>query len=109
MYAKALRAEKIGYKNLNSDKNGVSFNIREMADLEQAKKLIIDSSPFYEVHSENGNVQVYFTENMVKQKKFELVNQSIEIIRRRVDEDGTKEPIIQKQGIRSYCVASSGS
>ena len=50
------------------------------------------------VKNNNGKIIVYFTEEFIKQSVTSAVNQSLEIVRRRIDELGTKEPSIQKQG-----------
>ncbi len=38
-----------------------------------------------------------------------MVDQSIEIVRRRIDELGTKEPVIQRQGSRSNRCTAAGA
>lgn len=94
----ALRTDKVGYRNLSADSTGISFDIRDIEEIEKAQKIIIDSSPFYEVMESSGKIKVKFQSSYLNQKRTELVNQSIEVIRRRVDPDGTTEPIIQRQG-----------
>ncbi len=42
--------------------------------------------------------EVYFSDQELADIKQNLIKQSIEIMRRRVDESGTKEPTIQAQG-----------
>ena len=44
-------------------------------------------------------INILFSDEKVKNIKDTSVNQSIEVIRRRVDEYGTKEPTIQRQGV----------
>jgi len=46
----------------------------------------------------NGNYEVGFTDNAYRAKKLQLLEQSIQIVNRRVNETGTREPIIQRQG-----------
>lgn len=43
-------------------------------------------------------IKIYFSKEYLLETDRKLVNQSIEIIRKRIDEFGTKEPTIQKQG-----------
>lgn len=95
---KALRAEKIGYRKLSSDESSVSFELRDPEDLAEAQKAINTVADVFEIVVEENLVRVNYAEGYVFERKRELVNQSIEVIRRRVDEDGTKEPIIQRQG-----------
>jgi preprotein translocase subunit SecD len=39
-----------------------------------------------------------FTDELVKHLKKDALNQSVEIVRKRVDQLGTKEPTIQQKG-----------
>ncbi len=47
---------------------------------------------------EDGKIDVSLTEAGVEKRMTALVSQSIEVIRKRIDELGTTEPIIQRQG-----------
>ncbi len=46
----------------------------------------------------NSHYEVGFTAASFKAKKLQLLDQSMEIVNRRVNETGTREPIIQRQG-----------
>ena len=46
----------------------------------------------------NGSYEVTFSENAFNAKKLQLLEQSMQIVNRRVNETGTREPIIQRQG-----------
>src|SRR5205807_2004177 len=48
--------------------------------------------------SPDGQVTLRYSEQAIRAMKRAMVDQSIEIVRRRVDETGTKEPTIQRQG-----------
>lgn len=50
------------------------------------------------IETDGNTVTVHYTEMEVANFKKQAIAQSIEIIRRRIDETGTKEPIIQTQG-----------
>ena len=59
--------------------------------------------------SANGNViEARLSEQARLQRTISAVSQSIEIIRRRIDELGTREPIIQRQGERRILVQAPG-
>ena len=92
-----LRSQKIGYLNLNPSKNTVLFALREKEQADLAKK-IIGRNKDLRVEINEDKFVVSYTEDYIADTKKKLVDQSIEIVRRRVDEHGTKEPIIQKQG-----------
>ena len=46
----------------------------------------------------SGKIEASFDEPALKEMKKNVIEQSIEIVRRRVDETGTREPDIQRQG-----------
>ena len=50
------------------------------------------------VTSKDNKLNLSFTDQYIIDTNNQTVEQSIEVIRKRVDESGTKEPIIQKQG-----------
>lgn len=94
---KSLRQEKIGYLNLRASANSVSFNVKE-ADLTDKVKTLIGKNRDLALNIDGDKFFVSYSEEYLKNLKSKLIEQSIEIIRRRVDETGTKEPIIQRQG-----------
>lgn len=47
---------------------------------------------------DDGEIVIRYTDVALNQMKAKVVDQSIEIVRRRIDELGTKEPVIQRQG-----------
>ncbi|SVB74478.1 uncharacterized protein METZ01_LOCUS227332, partial [marine metagenome] len=50
------------------------------------------------IENNNDLINISFTDEFIKQAVSNAVNQSLEIVRRRIDELGTKEPSIQRQG-----------
>ncbi len=78
--------------------NKIVFNITNEDEKQNAKKLIRKLSKQVEISEDNGQFQVYFSDGELKNIKQNLIKQSIEIVRRRVDENGTKEPTIIAQG-----------
>lgn len=97
----SLRKEKVGYTalGLNSDKQSLSFVLRDKEQLDAIKKLISRTIPGAMITSDSeGRINVALTEDLINAKLKSALEQSIEVIRRRVDETGTKEPLIQRQG-----------
>ena len=78
--------------------NKIVFNITNEDEKQNAKKLIRKLSKQVEISEDNGQFQVYFSDGELKNIKQNLIKQSIEIVRRRIDENGTKEPTIIAQG-----------
>ena len=57
---------------------------------------------------ENNKIKVSFDEQEKRKIDNQTMDQSLEIIRRRVDEAGTREPTIQKQGSRRILIQVPG-
>ena len=86
---KSLYEEKIGYKNFEISQNSPSFEIREPKDAKKVKKILKNKSVEYNQNGEIFTLDIS-AENLEKIQK-QVVEQSIEIIRKRVDEMGNKE------------------
>jgi len=78
--------------------NKVVFSLVEEEQEKLAKKLIKKISKDAEIDENSGQFEVYFSDQKLTEMRQNLIKQSIEIVRRRIDESGTKEPIIQAQG-----------
>lgn len=87
----------------------VTFRTLDPADAERAAQLVQISDPTAVVSvNESGVITVGFTEEDEEQLRLSILTQTIEIIRRRVDALGTKEPIIQRQGENRIVVQVPG-
>ncbi len=94
-----LRGKKIYYTGLhvkNNDK--VVFTLRNATDGDAAYSLLREMSKDITVSDDNATFTVMFTDSYAKELRSRVMEQSIEIVRRRIDETGTKEPSIQRQG-----------
>jgi len=67
----------------------------------------VDSAMLVEA-SEDGTFRLRFTEQAAIDIQRRAVEQSIEIVRRRIDETGTREPLIQRQGADRILVQLPG-
>ncbi len=77
----------------------VKFRTLDPAQAEQAANLISGSdSEAVVTVGDGGEITVGFTEADEADLRDTIMLQSVEIIRRRIDELGTKEPLIQRQG-----------
>lgn len=95
---KELRSEKIGYLNIGTVQNGVTFQLRDANDLEKARKIARNLDDGLYVEVTDSTLVARYSDQAFQELKSQAIAQSIEIIRRRVDETGTREPIIQRQG-----------
>ncbi len=94
-----LREDKIRYQNLKAGADSVKVKIENANSRSQA------INKFYKVdeglvitEEDDGTVVIAYSDTALNQLKAKVVDQSIEIVRRRIDELGTKEPVIQRQG-----------
>ncbi len=95
----ALLTEKIGYKDLSVQDNAIVFTISDQSRIDDARTALakIDQALTVDI-GPNGAGKIQFSSQATDQRRSQDIEQSIEIIRRRIDETGTKEPTIQQQG-----------
>lgn len=99
----ALRSKKIGYTGLGMDRkrSAVVFTLKDTNDVDAARDVLaqMDESQQWTVESEEqGRMYVQFTPVATAAMMKQILEQSIEVVRSRVDETGTREPTIQQQG-----------
>ncbi len=93
-----LRKERITYGNLKAHNDKITFSINNDTHIEKAEKLVKKNKDL-KLTIQNNLFTVNYTEEYLRDMKTKLIDQSREIIRRRVDESGTREPIIQSHGL----------
>lgn len=97
----ALRQAQVGYLDLAVEENGVAFTVRDPGQLDLGRETVrkVDPQELETAVRDGNRVSVKYTDAAIRAKTNQAVEQSIEIVRRRVDETGTKEPSIQRQGL----------
>lgn len=94
-----FRAEKIGYRGLSVSENKVLFSLREDAAGTDVFPLLDQVSPDLAIEQKDAtSYAVTFNDKWMQQSRQQVLEQSLQIVDRRVNETGTKEPIIQRQG-----------
>jgi len=94
-----LRENKIGYRRLDDvEGGGVRIQLRDEADIDAARKLVRALDNTLEVNVEGNQIIGSFSDEAIREIQSQTIDQSIEIVRRRIDETGTREPVIQRQG-----------
>ena len=105
----ALRDAKIGYTGLNVEGDAIVFTIRDTDRIEDARQALAKIDPELNVDiGSDGAGTMKFSQIATETRRRQAVEQSIEIIRRRIDETGTKEPTIQREGTDRILVQLPG-
>ncbi len=104
--SKKLRSEKISYSNFKTTDKEIIFDVKD-TDKNQVIKLLNSSelnisisgnNKEYLVSSNQKSINLEFTQAFFDQVKKNSIEQSLEVIRNRIDQIGTKEPNIISQG-----------
>ncbi len=107
----SLREHKIRYQDLKSSDKGVFVKISDYAVRDKAKEAFRKLDQGLEVTDDangEGLVTITYSEQALTALKYQVIDQSIGIVRRRIDELGTKEPSIQGQGTDRILVQLPG-
>ncbi|OXT00217.1 protein translocase subunit SecDF [Notoacmeibacter marinus] len=108
----ALRGERIGYTGLALNGNAVQLRLRDSSQMDAAREALSDTlapisaglfsgGQLTEVEMEegqNGLIRLSLTDQGLTYRVSSALTQSVEVVGRRVNELGTTEPIIQRQG-----------
>ena len=94
-----LREEKI-LPRVSKLKDGLRLKLRNKDEAKSAEKILRNQGMVLEIIStdDGKTLEARFGEAELKSIQDQTIEQSIEIVRRRVDETGTREPVIQRQG-----------
>ncbi len=117
----AMREEKIAITGLGAQGNSIQFRLVDPTQADKAetklKSLIqnlagsLISTPVYDISIErgdNGAFKVSLTDQGIAFRTQRAIDQSIEVIRRRVDQMGTTEPTITRQGANNILLQVPG-
>jgi len=104
-----LRKARVGYTDLGLDDNTAVFRVRDSEAIERTRQIVRDLATDLLIEvSEDGAFRISFTPLALDERRRNVVAQSIEIVRRRIDETGTREPSIQRQGDERILVQLPG-
>ncbi|MEM7692874.1 MAG: protein translocase subunit SecD [Pseudomonadota bacterium] len=120
--ASLRQSPRIGYTGLGVVDGGVQVRIRDAAQLDEARERLeplenpltqnlFGGAPTYEfdlTEGDNGVLRFDFTSTGLSERIRSIVDQSIEVVRRRIDELGTTEPNIQREGEDRILVEAPG-
>ena len=109
-----LRPARVGYRDLGVHGDAVTLTLIDPANTEQALDLLKSLNPkplskeVQLVAGEGGRIDVRLSDSMVRDLQDSALRQSLEIVRRRIDAIGTREPTIQRQGDNRILVQVPG-
>ena len=113
---------RIGYTGLGVVDGGVQVRIRDAAEFDDARQRLSEltnpltqnlfggqaTEEFALSEGSNNVLRLDFTSEGLSQRIASIVDQSIEVVRRRIDELGTTEPNIQREGEDRILVEAPG-
>ena len=97
----SMRNQRVAVTNLqvNTEGTGVSFRVRDTPDLAKAREAVRELDRTAQLATQPDNtIVVSFDPRELAEQRRRTLSQSLEIVRRRIDALGTKEPSIQAQG-----------
>ncbi len=105
----ALREEGIGYLDITNTGESIRFTLRrDTLEGRSLQTIMWKLDQGLEVEEDGDTIRVSYSSQAIKKRRTELLEQSIEIVNRRVNETGTTEPIIQRQGDNRIIVQVPG-
>ena len=109
-----LRSRRIGYRNLGVRGQAVTLTLTDPGQMETARDILGELNansldPEIEIESQGSDrLTLRLTDSAARDLRDTAVRQSLEIVRRRIDEVGTREPTIQRQGENRILVQVPG-
>jgi preprotein translocase subunit SecD len=92
-------AAKVGYTDLRADSNRVIFTVRDLDRIKDARDIVTKIDPDLDVQiATNGAASLTSNEIALVKRRSDVIDRSLAIVRRRIDELGTKEPTVQREG-----------
>ena len=89
----------IGYTELGVTGNQITLKLRDSTQASAVTDIVTKVDSTLQQNSDGaGGITIQFTEQALLARERSAIAQSIEIIRRRIDETGTKEPTIESEG-----------
>jgi preprotein translocase subunit SecD len=104
----SLKDLKIAYTSLQKNDGGITFSLANKDDFAKIRTQILGFDKNLVLENKNGFVSVLITEESIKTQLREVVESSLEIVRRRIDQLGTNEPSIKVQGYKQIVVELPG-
>tara|TARA_B100000676_G_scaffold299725_1_gene344446 strand:- start:367 stop:1938 length:1572 start_codon:yes stop_codon:yes gene_type:complete len=106
----ALRkSPNIGYRNLGLIRNGITVNILKDKDILEAKERLKGVGNQMVLEKDGNNFRLKYSEEQLRERRSNILEQAITILNIRVNELGLTEPSIQRQGVDRILVQAPGA
>lgn len=95
-----MREEKIRYRGVRRDSNGIHISFRKTENLDDVETLLerqFKQMDFI-IDEDNFSIDAKLTDSAIRDEKKSALQQNIITLRNRVNELGVAEPVIQQQG-----------
>ena len=104
----SLRDAHIGYAGLALAAGAVHFRLTDPTQADKAQAVLRQMDSDLDVSESGGAFILKMTDAKIAERERAAMDQSIEIVRRRIDETGTREPTIERQGDNRIIVELPG-
>ncbi len=110
-YNDFIKENQLSKRSVTAIERGVRIVMENAEDVQAVKSMIRRSDPrLYIVADDDGvTLDVTMDDSYVKEVHDQVIAQVIEVVRRRIDEMGTNEPVIQRQGDNRVVVQVPGA
>ncbi len=106
---RSLRDARIGYRGLGVRGNAVVFTLRDAGDVGRARQLMAERDNLVTVEIDDaGAARLEYPSEVVVDVESAAVEQTLEILRIRLNELGLREPTIQRHGLDRIIVQLPG-
>jgi preprotein translocase subunit SecD len=96
---RGLRGDKILYQGLGVADGAVTFTLRDPDTLQQARNAVASLASGLLIESSDAGVFfIRLDETALRERRSEIIERTVEVVRRRIDETGTREASIRRQG-----------
>lgn len=103
-----LRENRIGYRDFKTTDQTLSLRLRDPLKRSAAQRTLQREDERWVLGGTGANLTITVPASLFQQRRESALRQSLEIIRRRVDELGSREPTIQQQGLDRIIVQVPG-
>jgi preprotein translocase subunit SecD len=103
-----FREDGLRVRSVSATQDSVQIALNNIEDGEAIRRQIRALDPNLTIDTEDSVITITLTDTARRELVTNTLSQTIEIVRRRVDETGTNEPVIQRQGDRRVLVQLPG-